>query len=132
MDEDLEAIRERKRKRLEEQLATRARGEPVAADPATLDELFDAHRHVLVDLWAPWCGPCKQMEPVLEAVAKRFRGQLVVAKVDVDEHPEVSQRFAVQGIPTLLLVDDGEVVDRVVGAVPQARLIQRLETFVQG
>ncbi|HEX6310671.1 MAG TPA: thioredoxin [Acidimicrobiia bacterium] len=71
---------------------------------------------VVVDLWAPWCGPCRTISPALEEVARRRRGRIKLVKVNVDEHPGVSARFGVQGIPTLLLFRDGRLVGRTVGA----------------
>jgi thioredoxin 2 len=71
---------------------------------------------VVVDLWAPWCGPCRMISPALEQVATEMRGRLKLVKVNVDDHPGVSARFGVQGIPTLLLFRGGELVDRSVGA----------------
>jgi thioredoxin 2 len=81
---------------------------------------------VVVDLWAPWCGPCRMISPALEEMARRRAGRLKLVKVNVDEHPDVSARFGVQGIPTLLLFDRGELVDRAVGA----RGLDALEAWV--
>lgn len=77
---------------------------------------------VLVDLWAPWCGPCKVVSPSLENLAREYAGRVKLVKVDVDESPLVSGRAGVQGIPTLLLVADGDVVARQVGAAPEHAL----------
>jgi thioredoxin 2 len=77
---------------------------------------------VLVDLWAPWCGPCRMVSPALEQLAKSFAGKVKLVKVNVDEAPQVAGRFGVQGIPTLLLLRGGEVVSRQVGAAPEHAL----------
>ena len=77
---------------------------------------------VLVDLWAPWCGPCLMVSPIVERLAATHRGRLKVATVNVDTSPGVAARFHAASIPTLLLVKDGHVVDRLVGAVPEAQL----------
>ena len=89
----------------------------VAAGDADFAEVVEQARlPVVVDLWAPWCGPCRMISPALEEVARRKRGRLKLVKVNVDDHPGVSARFGVQGIPTLLLFRDGRLVDRAVGA----------------
>jgi thioredoxin 2 len=77
---------------------------------------------VLVDMWAPWCGPCRMVSPVLEQLAGEFAGRLKLVKINADEAPELSQRFEVLAIPTLLLVARGEVVDKQVGAAPASVL----------
>ncbi len=81
---------------------------------------------VVVDLWAPWCGPCRMISPALEEVARRRAGRLKLVKVNVDEHPGVSARFGVQGIPTLLFFRGGRLVDRAVGA----RGVDALEAWI--
>jgi thioredoxin 2 len=82
---------------------------------------------VLVDLWAPWCGPCRLVSPALERLARSYAGELKLVKVNVDEAPDVSRRFAVQGIPTLVLTHNGDVVARQVGAAPESKLREWLE-----
>jgi thioredoxin 2 len=95
----------------------------VDADDTSFDTVATKARlPVLVDLWAPWCGPCRMVSPALEALARERAGQLKLVKVDVDQSPQVSQRFGVQGIPTLLVMQDGEVVARQTGAAPEQAL----------
>ena len=77
---------------------------------------------VLVDLWAPWCGPCRMVSPALEKLAGEFAGRMKLAKVNVDEAPSISRRFGVQGIPTLLVTNEGQVVARQTGAAPEGVL----------
>jgi thioredoxin 1 len=86
---------------------------------------------VIVDFWAPWCGPCKQVAPSLEKIAKEYDGKLIVAKVNTDEDPEWAGRFQVSGIPTMLFVADGKVVHQQVGAVPYGYLKQIVEKFLE-
>ena len=79
----------------------------------------------MVDFWAEWCGPCRQLSPTLDAVAREFAGAVQVLKVNVDQEPELAARFGVQAIPTLLLFDRGQPVDRVVGLLAAAPLRER-------
>ena len=81
----------------------------------------------LVDFWAEWCGPCRMVAPVLEELAETSKGQVTLMKVNVDESPALAARHEIRSIPTILFVKDGTVVDRVVGAVPKAVLLQHIE-----
>ena len=83
---------------------------------------------VLVDVWAPWCGPCRMVSPALERLAGELAGKLKLVKVDADDNPEVSRRFEVQSIPTLVLLHRGEVVDKQVGALPEHQLRSWVES----
>ena len=95
----------------------------VEAGEADFAEATSSRLPVLVDLWAPWCGPCRMVAPGVERAATELAGQLKVVKVNVDEAPGVSARFAVQGIPTLLVLRDGRPVARQVGALPPDQLV---------
>mgnify|MGYP001819276808 FL=1 len=97
------------------------------------DEQFDetvvqSDLPVLVDFWAPWCGPCKMRAPVLEELAGELGDKVVIAKVNTDQNPIYAQRLGVQGIPTMVLFKDGAEVDRVVGALPKGHLKQWIDT----
>ena len=94
----------------------------VDAAGENVDAALDANVPVIVDLWAPWCGPCRMVAPVLEQIAVDRAGHLKVVKVNVDELPHVSARYGVQGIPTLLLLDHGREIGRQVGAAPASVL----------
>jgi len=85
---------------------------------------------VIVDFWAPWCGPCKMVAPVLEKFAKEFAGNLIVAKVNTDENPEWANNFGVRGIPTMLFVAGGKLVYTQVGAIPEALLRDMVVEFL--
>lgn len=93
-------------------------------------EVLDSTIPVLVDFWAEWCGPCRALAPVLEALASEMAGRLKVAKVNVDEEPNLAARFRIQSIPTLLLVKNGAVQGQMVGAMPKAVLQQKLAAYL--
>ena len=98
----------------------------VNATDATFDLEAKTGVPVLVDLWAPWCGPCRFVGPILEQLAAEHAGRLKVVKVNVDDNPSLSTRFQAHSIPTLVILKDGQVADRVVGAMPKPQLSARL------
>jgi thioredoxin 1 len=107
-----------------------------ATQPVTLtDETFDttvaqSDQPVLVDFWAPWCGPCRMVGPVIEALAGEYDGKARIAKLNVDENPQVSRRLNIRSIPTLMVFKGGELVETVVGARPKAQLEELLDAHV--
>lgn len=101
---------------------------PVAVTDATFEDMvLKADVPVLVDFWAPWCGPCHIVAPALDKLARDFAGRLRVAKVNVDQNPHFAGVYGVQGIPTLLMVRDGKIVDRQVGVLPEPHLRAKVE-----
>lgn len=95
------------------------------------EEVLNSDLPTEVDFWAPWCGPCKMVAPILDKVAKEYDGKLVVAKVNTDENQEWAGRYGVQGIPTMLFVAEGKVIHRQVGAVPEGILRDALSQFLE-
>lgn len=91
------------------------------------EEVLLSEQPVLIDFWAPWCGPCRMVGPVIEQLADEYEGKVKIGKVNVDEEPELSQTFGIMSIPTIVLVKDGKVVKQVVGARPKAELEAMLQ-----
>jgi len=101
---------------------------PVTITDATFRDVVErSPLPVLLDLWAPWCGPCRMVAPVIEELAAEMAGRVRVAKLNVDENPATASRFRVQSIPTLLVLKDGREIERIVGVQPKTAIVQRLQ-----
>ena len=90
-------------------------------------EVLKSSIPVLIDFWAPWCGPCKAIAPIVDELAKDYAGKLKVVKLNVDDNPETPARYGVRGIPNLLIIRDGQVKDQIVGAVPKGHLVKAVD-----
>jgi thioredoxin 1 len=124
MDEELEAIR---RKKMEELKSGTGKGaqwpnEPVVVKDADFDAFVAKYPLVVIDCWAPWCGPCRMVAPVVEALAKELEGKVAFGKLNTDENPSVPNKFNISAIPTLLVFKDGKLADRIIGAMPKEQL----------
>ncbi|HEX6931837.1 MAG TPA: thioredoxin [Streptosporangiaceae bacterium] len=93
-------------------------------------DVLKSSRPVLVDYWAEWCGPCRQVAPVLEEIAKEYSSKIDIVKLNVDENPEVVRTYGIMNIPTLTVFKDGQVVKEIVGAKPKSALLRELEDFL--
>ena len=103
----------------------------VEVTDANFDELVKgSEKPVMIDFWAEWCGPCKMLTPIVEELAKDYEGKALIAKLNVDDNPNISMQFGVRSIPTLLFFKNGELVDKQIGFVPKNVLAQKLEANI--
>ena len=102
-------------------------GKAIEITDSNFEDIINSEQPVLVDFWAEWCGPCKMIGPVVEELAGDYEGKAVIGKVNVDENPNVSAKFGIRSIPTLLVFKGGEIVDKQIGAVPKGVLSQKLD-----
>lgn len=105
--------------------------EPIQVTDAAFEEIvLKANLPVIVDFWAPWCGPCRMIAPVLEKLAKELEDKLIIAKVNTDENPDWATRYGVQGIPTMLFIYQGKIIHRQVGAAPESAIRDTVTQFL--
>lgn len=133
-DEEIERI---KKKKLQEMMDDANKKErrmmvntPVLIADNTFDKIIQDNPLVVVDCWAPWCGPCHMVAPILEELAKDYSGKMLFGKLNVDENQNIATRYQIMSIPTLLVFKDGKLVDRIVGAMPRNMLEPKLTQFL--
>jgi len=137
MDSEIEEIRKRKLQQYKEELIVGGKKKmsenmpdaPLTVTDADFDNTIGKYETIVVDCWAPWCGPCRMVGPVIDDLAKEMQGKIVFGKLNVDENPSISQRHNIMSIPTLLIFKKGKLVDQLVGAYPKDQLKQRLESY---
>lgn len=106
-------------------------GKVMAVTDATFDqEVMHSSLPVLVDCWAPWCGPCKSIAPILDALAKKYQARLKIVKVNMDENTRTGSRFSISSVPTMLLVKNGTIKETLQGALPREQLEAAIERFI--
>ena len=129
VEESRLATSEAKCGRCGEKLAGDQESKPVIITDQTFEReaLQTSGRPVLVDCWAPWCGPCRMVGPILDELAAESRGRYRIAKLNVDENPQTASRFQIASIPTMLIFKDGKLIDRLIGAQPKQAIAERLQ-----
>ncbi|MCD6455614.1 MAG: thioredoxin [Methanophagales archaeon] len=139
VDIEIERIKERKMREMEEEIKARkesgkeglgAIDQPLTLDDNSFVETIRKYPVVVVDCWAPWCGPCKMIAPVIEELAKEYAGKVVFGKLNVDDNPKTATEFAIMAIPTLFIFKHGEPVDVVQGAVPKPYLEAKVKEWL--
>jgi thioredoxin 1 len=106
--------------------------EPIHVTDAAFERtVLQSSIPVIVDFWAPWCGPCKMVAPILDKLAKEYEGKILIAKVNTDDNPEWMMKYGIQGIPTMLFVAGGKIVHRQVGALPERMLRDTVTQFME-
>lgn len=136
-DKELKDIKKKKLEELKKRYMTGGKNmveslpnAPVTITDADFDEAVKKYPTIIVDCWAPWCGPCRMVGPVIEELAKEMQGKMVFGKLNVDENPVISAKHQIMSIPTLLVFKNGELIDKFVGAMPKAELKQRLDNYL--
>jgi thioredoxin 1 len=100
---------------------------PIALLDADIDETIKKYPTIVIDCWAAWCGPCRMIGPIIEELAKEMKGTIVFGKLNVDENPQTSMKYKIMSIPTLLVFKNGQLADRIVGAMPKEMLLEKLK-----
>ena len=129
-EEELERIKAAKLQKMMKSAAAEKRGtafnRPVEVTDATFKEMIKNHSLVVVDCWAPWCGPCRMVAPIIEGLSRDYAGKILFGKLNVDENREVSTQYDIMSIPTLLVFKNGKLVDTIIGAMPRQTLEQKI------
>ena len=136
MVQELEELRKKKMEELKKQLIDRGKNmneempdTPLKVTDADFDDAIKKYKTLVIDCWAPWCGPCMMVGPIIEELAKEMQGKIVFGKLNVDENPNVSMKHQIMSIPTMLIFKNGNLIDKLIGAMPKDMLKQKLELY---
>lgn len=134
---DLEEIRKRKLEQLKKQYMNRGKrmnenfpNQPLQITDADINENIKKYPTMVIDCWAPWCSPCRIVEPIIEELAKEMQGSIVFGKLNVDENQATSMKYRIMSIPSLLVFKNAELVDKIIGAIPKEQLKAKLEHYM--
>jgi thioredoxin 1 len=130
-DDELEAIKHKKLAELQKEAATKAMmssiTEPIVLTDSNFASEVTKYPIMLVDFWAPWCGPCKMVSPIIEQLSREYSGRVAFGKVNIDENQRIAASFGIQSIPTLMIFKGGKAVDVIIGAMPKAQIEMKLK-----
>ena len=133
-DEELKMLNEKKIKKLQELINEKEQlkniKEPIVLGDSTFSQTINKFPLTLVDFWAPWCGPCRMMSPIIDEIGKDYLGKLVVGKINVDENPLVAGQFGISSIPTLLLFKRGQAVNKIIGSVSKNKIAEMIAMYL--
>ena len=137
MDQELEEIKKKKLELLKNQymkgvnkMENNQPNTTIQITDADFDNSLNKYKTLVIDCWAPWCGPCRMVGPVIEQLAKDFQGKIVFGKLNVDENQMTSMKYNIMSIPTLLIFKDGKLVDKIIGALPKEHLEAKLNPYI--
>lgn len=134
-DEELKIINEKRMKKLQQILNEKELmkniKDPLNLDDSSFFQTISKFPLLLVDFWAPWCGPCRMMSPLIDQVGKEYMGKLVVGKVNVDENPTISRQFGISSIPTLILFKKGQAVNKIIGSVSKNKIDELVSMHIE-
>jgi thioredoxin 1 len=133
-DKEIEAIKQRKMVELQKAITLNAAmsniREPITLTDSNFKTEVSKYPILLIDFWAPWCGPCRMISPIIEQMAREYTGKVVFGKVNIDENQIIAQSFGIQSIPTMIIFKNGKAVDIIVGAIPKSQIESRLHQQV--
>lgn len=134
--DSLEMIKKKKLDELKKQYINRGKtmdkkwpDTPIHLLDADIEETIKKYPIIVIDCWAPWCGPCRMIGPVIEELAKEMQGKIVFGKLNVDENPQTSMKYKIMSIPTLLVFKNAALVDQLIGAMPKEMILQKLRIY---